>query len=148
MNVMAQAHAAVKAMFARYADKGITNEFSYREAFAACLRVVWRKVKVQAANVAAKYTVKRFIKIGQYESIDIRDLPVYSAAQGVPENVEHWNINGRVTTDEGTYTELVSGYHKNTLARHLEHWADATRQGYNSLYLMITLNDKAYRLTR
>ena len=128
MNVMAQAHKATKAKIARKMLNG--HKPSYKAIFALELK-------------AAHKVNKKFI----IDGVDIRNLPEYSAANGVTSllNVDHWSIKGNMQGDE-FYNERVSGFHISTLERNLNYWA--CQQEYTALFLILEINDVLYKLTK
>ena len=140
MNVMANAHHLTRVMVAAKAVG------TYAELFRKALKRAHRDLKA-LAKMAAKFMVERFVKPGEYVTVDIRTLPTFQASKGITGTVEHWNIKGTYKGEQ-RYTEGAAGFSEKTLARHLEHWAGATWRGYTDLCLMLEIDGKLYRLIK
>lgn len=149
MNVMKLAHFNTRKALAK-TDPAVCV-LTYREVFAVYLRaahIALRKALQAAKKLAAKYLVPHFIKPGQYEPIDIRTLPVFSASNDVVTGfVDNWTIKGTSRTFEGTQTENVSGFHQSSLTANLKYWNQHGSE-YAELCLMLEIDGKLYRLIK
>lgn len=150
MNVMAQAHNYARNAIAQGAVSG------YRALLAFGLKQAHKVAKhkaVKAAKAAARYIVQRFIKAGEYESVDIRTLPTFSAREWadeivtLPEVLERWCIRGTVRTEDGVCDEVTSGFIAATLERNLNHWV-AHASSYIDYRLTLEIDGKLYRLIK
>lgn len=147
INTMAYAHKYTREAIAQGAKAG------YRALFAFGLKQAHKLAK-RAAKAAQRYIVQRFVKAGEYESVDLRTLPTFSVTAWakeevqLPECVNGWTIRGTVKTeDSGVCDEVTSGYIAATLERNLNHW-HAHACSYVDYRLLLEIDGKQYRLIK
>ena len=143
MNVMAKAHKNVKEAIKFQVECGNGRTHTYAQMLSIALKIAHKEYK--KAN--ARFMVEFFISAGNYKTVDIRTLPVFSASgSSLPnELVQGWTIKGTLHTGESWVTEQTSGFSAQTLKQNLSHWS---RYTYKQLCLMLEIDGVKYRLVK